>query len=179
MGTYPNAEAPTSLATPLGQHHSADTDASRGFRGFRSERTNEVSTNRSLQIYHVWARIVFPGHALHEKGLQRQKSAGPLVSSQEERALLVPLINRGSTGDEPRVNRGFCFPIGLHRISLVRASGETFKRRVFDALEGTRKDGPLGEQFCWHTVLSDPVPPPRRAFRRDTPVVCPVFGLSN
>ena len=34
-----------------------------------------------------------PGHALHEKGLQRQGD-GPLVSSQEERALLVPLINR-------------------------------------------------------------------------------------
>ena len=35
------------------------------------------------------------GHALHEKGLQRQKGAVPLVGSQEERALLVPLINRG------------------------------------------------------------------------------------
>ena len=36
-----------------------------------------------------------PGHALHEKGLQGQKGAGPLVSSHEERALAVPLINRG------------------------------------------------------------------------------------
>ena len=36
-----------------------------------------------------------PGHALHEKGLQRQKGVGPLVSSQEQRALLVPVINRG------------------------------------------------------------------------------------
>ena len=35
-----------------------------------------------------------PGHALHEKGLQRQKGVVPLVGSQEERALLVPLINR-------------------------------------------------------------------------------------
>ena len=35
------------------------------------------------------------GHALHEKGLQNQKSVGPLVSSQERRALLVPVINRG------------------------------------------------------------------------------------
>ena len=40
---------------------------------------------------HGW----IPGHALHEKDLQRQKGAGPLVSSQEERALLVPVINRG------------------------------------------------------------------------------------
>ena len=36
-----------------------------------------------------------PGHALHEKGLQRQIGAGTLVSSQERRALFVPLINRG------------------------------------------------------------------------------------
>ena len=36
-----------------------------------------------------------PGHALHGKGLQRQKGVGPLVSSQEKRALLVPLINCG------------------------------------------------------------------------------------
>ena len=36
----------------------------------------------------------FPGHALHEKGLQRQMGVGTLVSSQEERALLVLVINR-------------------------------------------------------------------------------------
>ena len=35
-----------------------------------------------------------PGHALHEKALQRQKSVVPLVGSQEQRALLVPLRNR-------------------------------------------------------------------------------------
>ena len=34
------------------------------------------------------------GHALHEKGLQRQKDVVPLVGSQEERALLVMLLNR-------------------------------------------------------------------------------------
>ena len=37
----------------------------------------------------------FPGHALHEKGLQRQTGVVPLVGSQEQRALLGPLINRG------------------------------------------------------------------------------------
>ena len=36
-----------------------------------------------------------PGHALHEKGLQRQIGVGTLVSSQERRALAVPLISRG------------------------------------------------------------------------------------
>ena len=66
---------------------------------------------------------------------------------------------------------------GLHMISLVRASGESFRRRVFDALEGTREARLLGEQFCLHPVLHDPDPPPRRAPRPDLPVVCPGFGL--
>ena len=37
--------------------------------------------------------VCVPGHALHEKGSQRQKGAVPLVGSQGERALLVSLIN--------------------------------------------------------------------------------------
>ena len=41
---------------------------------------------------------------LHEKGLQRQKGVGPLVSSQEERALFVPRLNRLSTVGQPRVS---------------------------------------------------------------------------
>ena len=35
-----------------------------------------------------------PGHALHEKGLQRQIGDGTLVSSQKRRAAVVPRINR-------------------------------------------------------------------------------------
>ena len=116
--------------------------------------------------------VYIPGHALHENGLQRLKSVGRLVSSQEERALLVPLINRSSTDY-------FVPAFGLHRISPVRASGDTFRRREFDALEGTRDPCLLGEQFCWHPVLPDPAPPPRRAPRPDPPVVCPGFGLDR
>ena len=37
----------------------------------------------------------FLGHALHEKGLKRQKGVVPLVGRQEQRALLVPLIESG------------------------------------------------------------------------------------
>ena len=40
------------------------------------------------------SRNYIPGHALHEKGLQKQKGVVPLVGSQEQRAPLVPLINR-------------------------------------------------------------------------------------
>ena len=48
---------------------------------------------------------LFPGHALHEKNLQRQKGGGPLVGSQEQRALLVPVIVRLQTAYKPLVNR--------------------------------------------------------------------------
>ena len=38
--------------------------------------------------------IFIPGHALHEKGLQRQIAVGTLVNSQQRRALAVPRLNR-------------------------------------------------------------------------------------
>ena len=71
-------------------------------------------------------------------------------------------------GDKPRMNRlstaDFVPAFGLPRVSLVRTSGETFGRLVFDALEGPRDACPLGDQFCWHhPVLPDPAWPPRRA----------------
>ena len=53
---------------------------------------------RVLDSTGLGGRTKIPGCALHEKGLHRQKSVGPLVSSQEQRALLVPAIHRGSTG---------------------------------------------------------------------------------
>ena len=58
-------------------------------------------TNAFLSLFnpfhkrHIQESQTFPGHALHEKGLQRQIGVGTLVSSQERRALAVPLINRG------------------------------------------------------------------------------------
>ena len=39
--------------------------------------------------------IPIPGHALHEKGFQRQIGVGTLINSQQRRALAVPVINRG------------------------------------------------------------------------------------
>ena len=65
---------------------------------------------------------------------------------------------------------------GLHRISLVRASGETFKRYVLDALDLGGYEGGL---FSGRTVLTDPAPSPRCALRPDPPVVCSRFGLDR
>ena len=47
-----------------------------------------------LNLVDFFYQNFIPGHALHEKSLQKQKSIGPLVRSQEQRALLVPRINR-------------------------------------------------------------------------------------
>ena len=83
----------------------------------------------------LWAPQI-PGHALHEKGLQIQKGVGPLVSSQEQRALLVPRINNLSTACQPVVV--FLSSIGLNMISLVRASAGTIRNCAYDSLEGAR-----------------------------------------
>ena len=113
------------------------------------------------QIYET-VFLVFPGHASHEKGLQRQRGADPLVSSQERRALFVSLINRWSSAF-------FCSSIGLHRISFVRASDETFKSDLFDALGGTRDGCLLGEPIRRRPVLPGPAPPRPANVRRPDP----------
>ena len=71
--------------------------------GTASALVSWLLTNRSSPI------CLCSRTCLHEKGLQRQKGVVPLVSSQEQRALLVPLINRGSTGHfvPPSVYIGF------------------------------------------------------------------------
>ena len=63
--------------------------------------------------------------------------------------------------------------------STSRASRETFRRCVFDALEGTRDACPLNELFCCCPVLPDPAPPLRCAPRPDLPVVCSRFGFDK
>ena len=67
--------------------------------------------------------------------------------------------------DKPLVKRGFCYSIGLYRISLVRASEESFRSDAFGACP----------------VLPDPAPPPpcRALGRPDPPVVCPGFEFNR
>ena len=112
---------------------------------------------------------VFPGHALHYKGLQRQIHVGILVSSQEQRALLVPVI----TGYQPRFNCGFCPFIGLHKVSLVRASRGTSRRLIHR--RGNRQGNKrvcfaLGEQSHRRRPVLPVLTRPRRlAVRRLVP----------
>ena len=56
---------------------------------------NEMTFNVELVELVNGDLVVVPGHALHEKGLQRQIAVGTLVNSQQRRALAVLVINRG------------------------------------------------------------------------------------
>ena len=104
------------------------------------------------------SRSLIPGHALHEKGLQRQIGVGTLLSSQKRRALFVP-----------RFNRTFCSSTGLHRISFVRAFEESFRRVVFGTLLGTRDRCPLGGPNRRRSFRPGPAWPRRRAVDRPAP----------
>ena len=82
------------------------------------------------------------------------------------------MINNWSTAD-------FVPAFGLHMISLVRASGKTFKQYFLDALEGAREACFLRELFCQRPVLTDPVPSPRHVLSPDAPAVCSGFGFNK
>ena len=90
----------------------------------------------SEEMSRTVSSIRFPGHALHEKGLQRQIGVGTLASSKERRALLVPRLNRGSTGGHPLVNRSLCSSTCLHKNSSDRACEEMFRAVFGVTLEG-------------------------------------------
>ena len=109
------------------------------------------------------AIILFPGHALHEKGLHGRKGVGPLPSSLETMSV---------------VNRSLCFPMGLYGISLVRAAED----RLGDVSSMPRKvRGTLVSlaNCCRRPLLPDPAPPLRHAPRPDPPVVCTGFGIGR
>ena len=129
-------------------------------------------------------------NALHKKALQRQIAVGTVVSSQQRRALAVPVINRLSTTCQPLVNRlsTACQPLvlcttGFHRISFVRACEETFKTIFYGTVE-TFRDGRLrGRPNCRHPLLPSFAPPrfpPCTASTRPDPsVLCLGFGFDR
>ena len=52
------------------------------------------SLQLTIVLTPICLRKLFPGQALHEKGLKGQRGFVPLFGSQEQSAILVPLINR-------------------------------------------------------------------------------------
>ena len=115
-----------------------------------------------------------PGHALHEKGLQRQIGVGTLFSSQERRALAVPLINRGSTPDfvPPSVYIGF--PLFL---LPKRRPGQCL--RFAGGQEGGLSPGRIDPTASRPTQPRLPSPPRRAPLRPDRHVVCLGFGFDR
>ena len=67
----------------------------------------------------------------------------------------------------------------LHRISLVRASEETFRTGVFDALAGTRDGGRTDSSASRPARPRPTLPPGRVPPRPDTPVICPGFEFDR
>ena len=106
---------------------------------------NRLSTGCQPVVEFLYCFFRFPDMPCTKGFTETTKGDGPLVSSHEQRALVVPQINRLPTGYQPLVNRSLCSFVGLHRISLVRASGgnvqETWLRsRCLGGYEGRSSD---------------------------------------
>ena len=99
---------------------------------------------------------------MHEQGLQKQKGVGPLVGSQERRALLVTAINRLQTACQPLI----LFP---HSVYIAFRLFVLLGRR-----SGDMSSMPWGvcgmlvsSANCSVGVPSCPAPPRRPAVRPD------------
>ena len=96
-----------------------------------------------------------PGHALHEKGLQRQICVGTLLSNQERRAAVVLLVDRW-----------LCSPSGLQgfRLFVLPETRSGGLSTIVWKVRGTVvswADGPVGVPCC--------PSPPRPAVRHPDP----------
>ena len=120
-----------------------------------------------------WIRQI-PGYALHEKGLQKQISIGTLASSQKQRALLVSLINRWSTGRcvPPSVYIGF----PLFVLPKNRPQQLSFIRQRVRRSEGRFSPGQTDPSARRSARPCSPASPPCAQPRPDPPVVCPGFS---
>ena len=114
--------------------------------------------------------LLFPRHALHDKGLYKKRGVDRLFSSPERRAAVVPRLNTARR-DPPTVyigNRVFALP-GKNSRHLSSKPWETRKSGCF-----------LGGPTRRRPVRPHPSLPHRRAPPRpDPPVVCPGFGFDE
>ena len=112
---------------------------------------------------------------MHQQGFQRQMGVGRLVSSQERKALFVPLINRLSTAH-------FCFPpsfqVGIRLFVLPKSrSGKCL--RFAGGQEVWSSPGRIDHTAPCPTQPRAAQPPSRTPPRRDWPVVCAGFGFDR
>ena len=91
--TQPSGKREQSRSSPVEVHKANKLQESSGLLNDSADKFLTLNGS-SAPDGSVKLNIYVPGHALHEKGSQRQKSVVPLVGSQEQRAPLVPVINR-------------------------------------------------------------------------------------
>ena len=133
---------------------------------FRAAPPCVVPIRSARDMFGFWTRQVqfsdtpcmkrFPDMPCLKKftGIKRRRSTSRHLGTKSASRPGDKLVtNRLSTGD-------FVPAFGLHRVSLVRASGGTFRRCVHDALEGTRDAYLLGRLLFRRPVLTDAAPPP-------------------
>ena len=118
--------------------------------------------------------LVIPGHALHEKRLQRHIGVVTLVNSQQRCPAAEPVMNRWSTGHfiPPPVYKRF--PV---LVLAKRRSKQLFTpRRRAGGKVGFWADRHVGTPLC----SASPRPAVRLRPRRcDPPVVCPGIGFDR
>ena len=118
-----------------------------------------VLHKKRLEGTSLWLRGLVPRHALHQKGVQGQKSFVALVSSQKQRAPLVLLMNRGSIAPQPPVVFRNRFTWGFACLRFLKDVREDFVN-AFE-VRGTL----VSWKNCSVGVLSCPSPPCRPAVR--------------
>ena len=116
------------------------------------------------------------------KKVYKTIDAGTLVSSQEQRAAVVPRMNRLSTADKPQTHRGFCSPLGLHEggtnVLPKKRSDSYFSMplRAAGTVVFWSKE-PVGVLSC--PVLPCPAVCCPAPARPDLPVVCSGFAFDK
>ena len=124
--------------------------------------------------------IIFPDMPCMKRAYRVKRSVGPLVSSQEQKALLVPVINCFSTAYQPFVYCPLCSSIDSNKISFVRASGKTFRRRLVFSMPGGVRGMLVSWAKCFVGGSFCPAPPRRPAVCLDPiRLWLRMFGLSN
>ena len=135
--------------------------------GSRPTRPARVSEFRIRQV---------PRHTLHEKGSQRHKGVDTLLSSQEQKALPVPLINQMSAGCQPVI----LFPHSVY-MGIFFCASEKIHNSCLRCPE--RHEGRLCPVRKNMSASHPPSPPcpaaPLCAALPNPPAVCPGFGFDR